>query len=116
MNIRKINKGDLYIANLNPIIGSEQGGVRPVVVLQNNKGNYFSPTIVIALLTKLENNKTEIPTHVILKKDKSIKEDSLILIEQIRSIDKSRLNMNIGKINKKKIEEVNNAIRKELDI
>lgn len=116
MNIRKINKGDLYIANLNPIIGSEQGGVRPVVVLQNNKGNYFSPTIVIALLTKLENNKTEIPTHVILKKDKSIKEDSLILIEQIRSIDKSRLNMNIGKINKKKIKEVNNAIRKELDI
>lgn len=65
MNIRKINKGDLYIANLNPIIGSEQGGVRPVVVLQNNKGNYFSPTIVIAPLTKLENNKTEIPTHVI---------------------------------------------------
>lgn len=57
MNIRKINKGDLYIANLNPIIGSEQGGVRPVVVLQNNKGNYFSPTIVIAPLTKLEITK-----------------------------------------------------------
>lgn len=90
--MKSIKKGDIYYANLDPTIGSEQGGIRPVIILQNNQGNKCSPTVLIAPLTKKDNNKTKIPTHINICKNEFIKHDSIILLEQIKVIDKKKIN------------------------
>lgn len=87
----KVKRGDIFLADLSPVVGSEQGGVRPVIVIQNNIGNRFSPTVIVAAITSLI-SKAQIPTHVYLEANKfNLPKDSIALLEQIRTIDKMRL-------------------------
>ena len=85
-----INKGDIYYASLDPIVGSEQNGTRPVVIIQNDIGNKYSPTVLVAPLTSRVKSKPHLPTHVLVKSE-HIKHNSIVLLEQIRVLDKSRL-------------------------
>ena len=86
-----IKRGDIYYADLRPVIGSEQGGVRPVLIIQNNIGNWHSPTVICACITS-KLNKSILPTHIALEAERfGIEYDSIILLEQIRTIDKDRL-------------------------
>lgn len=111
----KIKLGDIFYANLNPTIGSEQDGVRPVLVVQNNKGNRFSPTIVIIPITS-NLSKSHLPTHVILKNTKGLERESIALIEQIRTLDKKRLIRKITSVSNEDLERVKDAIKKNLSI
>jgi len=97
MNRKQVKRGDMFYANLNPIIGSEQGDLRPVLVVQNNSGNIHSPTTVVVPITR-NLNKTELPTHVVIPRSSGLNGDSLALVEQIRTIDRSRLISYIGRI------------------
>lgn len=93
-----IKRGEIYYADLNPVIGSEQGGVRPIVVLQNDVGNKYSPTVIAAATTS-RLTKAKLPTHIELSKDTSpMPKDSVVLLEQIRTIDKSRIKEKIGDV------------------
>lgn len=93
-----IKRGDIYYADLNPVIGSEQGGVRPIVVLQNDVGNKYSPTVIAAATTS-KLTKAKLPTHIELSKETSpLPKDSVVLLEQIRTIDKSRIKEKIGEV------------------
>lgn len=109
-------RGDIYKANLNPFKGSEQGGTRPVVVLQNNIGNIFSPTLVIAPLTSKVYNKSDIPTHYIVRDVPQLSEESLVLLEQIKTIDKQRVIEYIGRVSKEDMKGIEEALRVSLDI
>lgn len=112
-----IKRGDIYYANLNPYVGSEQGGTRPVLVIQNNIGNKYSPTVIVcSITTKL--SKTKIPTHIEIKANKKygLEKDSIILLEQIKTIDKKRLLHKAGEIDKDILEKVNKAIKISLNI
>ena len=105
-----IKRGELYYADLSPVIGSEQGGVRPVLVLQNDIGNKYSPTIIVAAITS-QINKAKLPTHIELDAQSyGLPKDSVVLLEQIRTIDKKRLQERIGLLGIDKMEEVNNAM------
>lgn len=86
----EIKRGDIYYADLSPVTGSEQGGTRPVVIVQNNMGNYYSPTVIVAAITA-KASKSKLPTHIFLPTEEGIAKDSVILLEQLRTIDKSRL-------------------------
>lgn len=93
-----IKRGEIYYADLNPVIGSEQGGVRPIVVLQNDVGNKYSPTVIAAATTS-KLTKAKLPTHIELHRDTSpLPKDSVVLLEQIRTIDKSRIKEKIGEL------------------
>jgi len=94
---KKISRGDIYFANLNPVVGSEQGDYRPALVVQNNTGNTYSPTIVIVPITR-NLNKKPLPTHVIIPQSCGFDVDCLALAEQIRTVDRSRLGNYIGRI------------------
>jgi len=108
--ILMIKRGELYYADLSPVVGSEQGGVRPVLVLQNDVGNKYSPTVIVAAITS-QINKAKLPTHIELSAVKySIPKDSIILLEQIRTIDKRRLQERLGQLNEQKMNQVNNAM------
>lgn len=106
----KAYRGDIFIANLNPAKGSEQGGKRPVIVLQNDVGNKHSPTVIVASVTSHYRKKKFMPTHVQLS-DGTLSKQSQVLLEQIRTIDKSRLIKKIGKATDKNMEEIGQAIR-----
>lgn len=106
--MEQIKRGEIYYANLCPVVGSEQGGIRPVVILQNDKGNLHSTTTIIAPITG-ELDKPYLPTHVIFKSD-FMKKESMVLLEQIRTIDKSRLGRFVGTMNNKTIKRVDKAI------
>ena len=94
-----IKRGDMFYADLSPVVGSEQGGIRPVLVIQNNMGNKYSPTVIVSAITS-KLNKSKLPTHIELGSEEfGLKSDSIILTEQIRTIDKSRLKEKIGHIN-----------------
>ena len=108
-----IFKGDVYYADLNPVIGSEQGGVRPVVILQNDIGNKYSPTTIVAPMTT--KNKTYVPMHVILK-ESFLAKKSTLLLEQIRTIDKKRLIKKIGTLSKQSQERIDKALDKNFYI
>lgn len=95
--VRRVEKGEIYYADLSPIKGSEQGGVRPVLVIQNNIGNRFSPTTIICVLTSRVNKK-DVPTHVYLGKRFGLEKESVALLEQIRTVDKNRLQRKIGTV------------------
>ncbi|MDO4485302.1 MAG: type II toxin-antitoxin system PemK/MazF family toxin [Bacillota bacterium] len=111
-----IKKGDLYFADLSPVMGSEQGGVRPVLVVQNDVGNKFSPTIIVAAVTS-RRNKADLPTHVELEaEDNGLTRNSVVLLEQLRTIDKRRLKERIGTIDKTRLPEVNEALSVSLGI
>lgn len=109
-----VKRGDVYYANLSPVIGSEQGGVRPVVVVQNDKGNKYSKTIIIAPISK-KMSKPPIPTHVIFS-DASLSYVSMILCEQLRTIDKQRLGQWICTLDKETVEKIDQAIKVSLNL
>ncbi len=106
-----IKRGDMFYADLSPVIGSEQGGIRPVLIIQNDTGNKYSPTVIAAAITS-QTGKNKLPTHIdIGSEDNGLKADSVVLTEQIRTIDKSRLKEKIGHINDSSVmDQVNNAI------
>ena len=106
----QITRGDIYYADLSPVVGSEQGGQRPVLVIQNNVGNKYSPTIIVAAITS-QLSKAKLPTHIELSSDKyNLPKDSVILLEQIRTIDKRRLGSRVCKLDMIKMKEVDKAI------
>lgn len=96
--IKKIKRGDIFLADMNPAIGSEQGGVRPVLIIQNNMGNKHSPTTMVACLTTKRNSKKHLSTHYLLPYIKGLKEPSMVLFEQIFTIDKSRLIKKVARV------------------
>nr|WP_305829060.1 type II toxin-antitoxin system PemK/MazF family toxin [Alkaliphilus sp. B6464] len=105
-----IKRGDIFYADLSPVIGSEQGGVRPVLVVQNDIGNRYSPTVIIVAITS-QINKAKLPTHVEIKSsDYGLPKDSVLLLEQIRTIDKRRLEEKIGHVTEDIMEKVNEAL------
>lgn len=105
-----IKRGDMYYADLSPVVGSEQGGIRPVLIVQNDVGNKYSPT-VIALAITSQVNKSKLPTHIELNsQDYGLSKDSVILAEQIRTIDKTRLKDRIGHIDDDLMNKVNEAL------
>ena len=93
---RTIRRGDIYYAELNPVVGSEQGGTRPVLIISNNMGNRHSPTVIIAAITSRVQTKAKLPTHTAVTDCKGLDKDSIILLEQIRTIDKQRLKQHMG--------------------
>ncbi len=108
--MKNIFKGNLYYADLAPVIGSEQSGIRLVLVLQNNIGNKNSPTVIVAPLTASGNDKTLLPTHVEIPASDGIICDSIVLLEQVRTIDKQRLKNFLGRINIEQLWKVEKAI------
>lgn len=109
-NIKYVFRGDLYFADLSPVVGSEQGGVRPVLVIQNDVGNKYSPTVIVAAVTS-RSTKASIPTHVsIPKAHKGLKQDSMVLAEQIRTIDRNRLKEYIGHLEQGEMEGIEKAM------
>ena len=112
----KINKGDIFYANLDGALGSEQQGNRPVLIVQNDIGNKYSPTTIILPLTKIINRKHRLPTHFNINKSSKIKCDSTILAEQIRVIYKKRLGKKIGNLDKKAMQIIDNKIQIALGI
>ncbi|TJX15191.1 type II toxin-antitoxin system PemK/MazF family toxin [Tissierella creatinini] len=106
-----VKRGDIFYADLSPVIGSEQGGVRPVLVVQNDVGNKYSPTIIIAAITS-QINKARLPTHIeINATDFGLPKDSVVLLEQIRTIDKKRLREKIGRFDEDMMKSVDEALR-----
>ncbi len=105
-----IKRGDIYFADLRPVVGSEQGGVRPVLIIQNDMGNRHSPTVICAAITS-KMNKAKLPTHIALEMSKyNIIKDSVILLEQIRTIDKSRLREKVCHLDDEILEKINHAL------
>ncbi|MBP3657646.1 MAG: type II toxin-antitoxin system PemK/MazF family toxin [Clostridia bacterium] len=111
-----VTRGDIFIADLDPVVGSEQGGVRPVVIVQNDRGNRFSPTVVCAAMTS-RLGKADLPTHVwVSAHDSGLPSDSLVLCEQIRTIGKSRLRRRAGRIEGLALRRVDDALLAALGI
>ena len=109
-------RGDIYFADLSPVVGSEQGGVRPVVIIQNNKGNKHAPTVIIASITA-RMTKANIPTHIGVKATSDgLQHDSVILTEQIRTIDKKRLKAKICRLSPEIMDRIDNALRISIGI
>jgi len=106
---KAIRRGDLFYADLNPVVGSEQGGIRPVLVIQNDVGNHFSPTVVAAAITSRK-AKNSLPTHILLENVPGLAPTSLLLLEQLRTIDRKRLRGYIGRISKEKMLEIDAAL------
>ena len=105
-----IKRGELYYADLSPVIGSEQGGVRPILIVQNDTGNKYSPTIIAAAVTS-QLNKAKLPTHIELNANEfGLAKDSVILLEQIRTLDKRRLKERIGELSPTAMKKVNVAL------
>ena len=106
-----VKRGDMFYADLSPVVGSEQGGIRPVIIIQNDVGNKHSPTVIAAAITS-QTGKNKLPTHIeIGSKNNGLKADSIVLTEQIRTIDKSRLKEKIGHIDDVMImNKINNAL------
>ena len=105
-----VKRGDIFYADLSPVVGSEQGGVRPVIIIQNDIGNKYSPTIIIAAITS-QINKAKLPTHVeISSEEYGLNKDSVVLLEQIRTLDKKRLKEKIGHMTDSDMKKVDNAL------
>lgn len=111
-----VKRGDVYFADLSPVVGSEQGGVRPVLIIQNDIGNRFSPTVIVAAITA-QIQKAKLPTHVeIDSKQYGFDRDSVILLEQIRTIDKQRLTDKITHLDDEMMNRVNEALQISLGL
>lgn len=105
-----IKRGDIYYADLSPVVGSEQGGVRPVLIVQNNVGNRYSPTVIAAAITS-QQSKANIPTHISIASETSgLSKNSVVLLEQVRTIDKQRLKEKMGSISQSTMKSVDEAI------
>ena len=108
--IPTIKRGDIFYADLSPVVGSEQGGLRPVLIIQNDVGNKYSPTVIAAAITS-RMDKTRLPTHIDINADKvGLAKDSVILLEQIRTLDKRRLKEKMGHLDNAVMMQVNNAL------
>ncbi len=107
---RTVKRGDIYYADLNPVVGSEQGGIRPVLIISNDIGNRHSPTVIAAAITSRVQTKTTLPTHVIVNEGECLNRDSVILLEQVRTIDKERLREFVGILNQEHLLEVDRAL------
>lgn len=111
-----VSRGELYYADLSPVVGSEQGGLRPVLIIQNNIGNKFSPTVIIAAITS-QITKAKLPTHIELSKDKyNLPKDSVVLLEQLRTLDKLRLKDKIGNLDDSAMKKIDVALMISLGI
>ena len=112
----QVRRGDIYYADLSPVVGSEQGGIRPVLIIQNDIGNRHSPTVICAAITS-KMNKAKLPTHIeISTRDYKIVKNSVILLEQIRTIDKQRLKEKICHIDGALLQEVDRALKVSLEL
>ncbi len=106
-----VKRGDIFYADLSPVVGSEQGGIRPVVIIQNDVGNKYSPTTIVAAITS-QLNKTKLPTHVRVDADLSeLPKHSVVLLEQIRTIDKQRLREKIGRFDDRIMQDIEQAAK-----
>ena len=114
--MKVMRRGDIYYADLRPVIGSEQGGIRPVLIIQNDIGNKQSPTVICAAITS-KMNKAKLPTHIELSsREYEIVKDSVILLEQLRTIDKKRLKDKVCHLDGNIMKEVNNALAVSLEL
>lgn len=111
-----VHRGDIYYADLSPVVGSEQGGIRPVLIVQNDIGNRYSPTVIAAAITS-QTGKTKLPTHIEVQSEppdggtrNGLAKNSIILLEQIRTIDKRRLREKMGRLDDQTMQMVDNAI------
>jgi mRNA interferase MazF len=105
-----VKRGDIFYADLSPVVGSEQGGVRPVIIIQNDIGNKYSPTVIVAAITS-QINKAKLPTHVeISSEEYGLNKDSVVLLEQIRTLDKKRLKEKIGHMKDEDMTKVDEAL------
>lgn len=109
----EVKRGGIYLANLDPVTGSEQGGIRPVIVLQNDIGNRYSPTVIIAAITA--KGKKNMPTHITVSAQ-CLPQQSTVLLEQLRTIDKSRIMEYIGDLSNKDMQRIQNALCVSMDI
>ena len=117
MEERKIKRGDIYFTKLNPVIGSEQGGKhRHVLIISNDIGNKYSPTVIVAAITGMKHTKANLPTHIIAKGYEWLEKDSSILLEQIRTIDKQRLQEYIGTFDRCFMLSIDKALVVSLDL
>lgn len=107
---RIIKRGDIYYANLNPVIGSEQGGTRPVLIISNDIGNKHSPTVIVAAITSRVQTKAKLPTHTIINDFEGLDKGSIILLEQIRTIDKKRLQEYLGTLDRRFLPAIDKAL------
>ena len=109
--ILMVKRGDIFYADLSPVIGSEQGGIRPVLIVQNDIGNKYSPTVIIAAITS-QINKAKMPTHIELSNSEyGLSKDSVILAEQVRTIDKKRLKEKIGHLDEALMQQIDLALK-----
>ena len=116
VNNLSVRRGDIFYADLNPVVGSEQGGTRPVLIVQNDVGNKYSPTVIIAAITS-QIDKAKLPTHVELKGDEyKLEKDSVVLLEQRRTIDKKRLKGKITFLDKEMMSKVEKALKISLGL
>ena len=110
MKSMSVKRGDIYYADLSPVVGSEQGGLRPVLIIQNDVGNRYSPTVIAAAITS-RLGKTRLPTHIDVYADRvGLARDSVILLEQVRTLDKRRLKEKMGHLDERMMQQVNRAI------
>ena len=108
--IKMIRRGDIYYADLSPVVGSEQGGVRPVLIVQNDVGNKFSPTVIAAAITS-QKYKTNLPTHIQVNANEcGLAKDSIVLLEQVRTIDKKRLKERMGNLDETDMDRIDRAL------
>lgn len=107
---KTIKREDIYYAEFNPVIGSKQGGTRPVLIISNDIGNRHSPTVIVAAITSRAHTKAKLPTHTAIKDFEGLNKDSIILLEQIRAIDKKRLKEHIGTLDNKDILTADKAL------
>ncbi len=106
-----VHRGDIYYADLSPVVGSEQGGVRPVLIVQNDVGNRFSPTVIAAAITS-QQDKAKLPTHIQLSPEGSgLQRDSIVLLEQIRTLDKRRLKEHMGRLDDQSMTRIDEALQ-----
>ena len=110
----QFRRGDIFMADLNPVIGSEQGGIRPVLIIQNNTGNRFSPTVIVATITTKK--RADQPTHVYLGREFGLPEHSLLSTEQPRTLDKSRLQAYVGHVDNATMRRVDHALKVSMDL
>ena len=116
MNCVVIKRGDIFYADLSPVVGSEQGGIRPVLIIQNDVGNRHSPTVICAAITS-KMNKAKLPTHIEIDASAyGIEKDSVILLEQLRTIDKRRLKDKVCRLGSAMLDKVNHALEISLEL
>lgn len=114
MKVLKVKRGQIYYADLSPVVGSEQGGLRPILIIQNDIGNSYSPTVIAAAITS-QFSKAKLPIHIEIR-ECGLAKDSIVLLEQIRTLDKRRLKGYVGEINEDTMEQVDNAIKISLGV